>query len=104
MAIAPLSLKTRILKAEVIERLMYGGVTWTPLSAKHVAGPRTVHHQLLPRVAGFRRRQRTDRTTLSYAKTLKRHDAKASKRPSLSGGASLQGAWCGKTRHDCPVG
>ena len=42
----PLSLKVRTLKAEVIETLMYGCVTWT-LKAKHFAKLRTAHQVLL---------------------------------------------------------
>ena len=73
---APLSLKVRMLMAEVIETLLYGCVTWT-LSAQHFARLRSAHHQYLLRVIGFQRRQNTDYTTLSYAKTLKKHDARA---------------------------
>ena len=66
---APLRLKIRMLKAEVIETLLYGCVTWT-LCAKHFAKLRTAHHQVLLRVIGFHRRP--DYTTLSYAKALKK--------------------------------
>ena len=65
-----------MLKAEVIETLLHGCVTWT-LSAQHFARLRSAHHQYLLRVIGFQRRQNTDYTTLSYAKTLKKHDARA---------------------------
>ena len=68
---APISLKVRTLKAEVIETLLYGCVTWT-LGAEHFAKLRTVHHQVLLRVFGFQRRHRADYTTLSYAKVLKK--------------------------------
>ena len=46
-------------------------MTWT-LSAQHFARLRSSHHQVLLRVIGFQRRQRTDYTTLSYAKILKK--------------------------------
>ena len=59
-----------MLKAEVIEILLYGCVTWT-VSAQHFARLRSAHHQVLLPVIGFQRRQRTDSTTLSYAKALK---------------------------------
>ena len=58
---APLSLKVRMLKAEIIETLLYGCVTWT-LSAQHFARLRSAHHQVLLRVIGFQRRQCTDYT------------------------------------------
>ena len=68
---APISLKVRTLKAEVIETLLYGCVTWT-LGAEH-AKLRTVH-QVLLRVIGFQRRQRADYTNLSHAKVLNQED------------------------------
>ena len=66
---APLSLKARMLKAEVIETLLCGCVTWT-LSAQRFARLRSAHHRVLLRVVGFQRRQRPDYTTLSYAKAV----------------------------------
>ena len=66
-----LSLEVRTLKAEVVETVLCGCVTWT-LSVKHFAKLRTAHHKILLRVIGFQRRQRTDYTTLSYAKALKK--------------------------------
>ena len=56
---APINLKVPILKAEVIANLLYGCVTWT-LSAQHFASLRSAHHQVLLRVIGFQRQQRTD--------------------------------------------
>ena len=73
---AALSVNVCMLKAEVIGTLLYDRVTWT-LSAQHFARLRSAHHQYLLRVIGFQRRQNTDYTTLSYAKTLKKHDARA---------------------------
>ena len=58
-----------MLKAEVIETLMYGCVTWT-LSAQHFARLRSTHHRVLLRVIRFQRRQGTGYTTLSYAEAL----------------------------------
>ena len=64
-----------MLKAEVLETLLYGCMTWT-LGQEHYAKLRTVHHQLLLRTIGFSRRQRTDHVcmykyVLSYSKALK---------------------------------
>ena len=66
--IASPSLKARMLKAKVIETLLYGCVTWT-LRGEHFAELRTAH-QVLLLVFGFQCRLRTDPTTLSYAKAL----------------------------------
>ena len=67
---APFTGKVRLLKTEVMETLMYGCVTWT-LGSEHSAKLRTAHHNLLLRVIGFQRRQRTDHR-MSYAKALKK--------------------------------
>ena len=67
---APFTLKVRMLKAEVIETLLYGCVTWTP-GQEHFPQLRTAHHNLLLRITGFQRRQRTDHF-MSYAKALKK--------------------------------
>ena len=67
---APPSRKVRMMKAEVIETLLYGCVTST-LRAKHFAKLRTAPHQVLLRVIGFHRRLRAVHATLSYAKALK---------------------------------
>ena len=67
---APFLLKVRMLKAEVMETMLYGCVTWT-LGQQHFAKLRTAHHHLLLRIIGFERRQRTDHL-MSYAKALKK--------------------------------
>ena len=68
---APTSVKDRMLKAEVMETLLYGCVTWT-LGAELFAKLRTVHHRVLMKVVGFQRRQHADYTILSYAKALQK--------------------------------
>ena len=67
---APFMLKVRLLKTEVMGTLLYGCVTWA-LGLEHFAKLRTAHHNLLPRIIGFQRRQRTDHR-MSYAKALKK--------------------------------
>ena len=49
---AELSLKVRLLKAEVIEALLYGCATWT-LRSEDFDSLRIAHHKLLLRVVGF---------------------------------------------------
>ena len=44
MEAAPFALKLRMLKAEVMETLLYGCVTWT-LGKEHFAELRTAHHR-----------------------------------------------------------
>ena len=53
-----------------METLRYACVTWA-LGPEHFAKLRTAHHNLLLRVIGFQRRQRTDHR-MSYAKALKK--------------------------------
>ena len=70
MEAAPFALKLCMLKAEVMETLLYGCVTWT-LDKEHFAELRTAHHRFLLRIIGFQRRQRTDHF-MSYGKALKK--------------------------------
>ena len=64
------TLKLRILKAEVMEILLYGCVAWT-IGEEHFTELRTAHHRFLLRVIGFQHRQRTDHI-MPYAKALKK--------------------------------
>ena len=66
---APLRLKAQLLKAEAMEALLYGCMTWAPRNA-HYWQLRTTHHNLLLRVIGYRRVHGTYRH-MSYAKALK---------------------------------
>ena len=48
---APLRLKARLQKAEAMEALLYGCMTWAPRNA-HYRQLRTTHHELLLRSSG----------------------------------------------------
>ena len=61
-------LKVRLLKAEVIETLLYGCMTWSPNKSDYDK-LRRVHHSMLLRCLGWRKRKRDDHT-LSYAYAL----------------------------------
>ena len=63
-----LSLKTRMVKAEAIEPLLYGCSTWT-LRQEHYAKLRTVHHRVLFRIIGAQRK-RPDHRMTSYNRAL----------------------------------
>ena len=54
-----LRLKAPMLKAEVMEILLYGCVTWSPIKADYHK-IRKVHHQLLFRCLGWWKRKRED--------------------------------------------
>ena len=68
MEAAPFALKLRMLKAEVMENLLYGCVTRT-LGKEHFAELRTAHNRFLLRIIGFQHRQHPDHLIL-YAKAL----------------------------------
>ena len=63
-----LSLKTRMVKTEAIEALLYACSTWT-LRQEHYAKLRTVHHRVLLRIIGAQRK-RLDYRMTSYNRAL----------------------------------
>ena len=65
---APLELKIRMLRAEVLETILYGCVTWSP-RACHYDTLRRAHHRFLTRCIGWRKHNRTDHP-ISYLDTL----------------------------------
>ena len=67
---APLRLKARLLKVEVMEALLYGCRTWAPRNT-HYRQLRTTHHKLLLRVIGYHSVHGTYRK-MSHAKALKK--------------------------------
>ena len=67
---APLELTIRMLKAEVLESILYGCVTWSPRSC-HYDALRRAHHSFLTCCIGWRKRTRTDHP-ISYIETLEK--------------------------------
>ena len=67
---APWRLMVRLLRAEAMEALLYGCMTWAP-RRDHYRLLRRTHHRLLLRVIGYRRERGTYRQ-LSYAQALKK--------------------------------
>ena len=65
---APLELKIRMLRVEVLETMLYGCVTWSP-RACHYDTLRQAHHRLLTRCIGWRKHNRADHP-ISYLDTL----------------------------------
>ena len=64
---APLELKIRMLRAEVLETMLYGCVTWSP-RACHCDTLRRAHHRFLTRCIGWRKHNRADHP-ISYLDT-----------------------------------
>ena len=56
---APLELKIRMLRAEILEAMLYGCVTWSP-RACHYDTLRRAHHSFLTRCIGWRNNNRAD--------------------------------------------
>ena len=65
---APLELKIRMLRAEVLETMLYGCVTWSP-RACHYDTLRRAHHRFSTCCIGWRKHNRADRL-VSYLDTL----------------------------------
>ena len=65
---APLELKIRILRAEVLETMLYGCVTWSP-RACHYNALRRAHHSFLTHCIGWRKNDRAD-LPIFYLDTL----------------------------------
>ena len=65
---APLELKIRMLRAEVLETMLYGCVTWSP-RACHYDRLRRAHHRFLTRCIGWRKHKRAD-PPISHLDTL----------------------------------
>ena len=70
-----LRLKVRMLKAEVVETLLYGCVAWSPSKADYDR-LRKAHHQMRLRCLGWRKQKRADHI-LSYASALLRTDSES---------------------------
>ena len=65
---APLELKIRMLRAEVLETMLYGCVTWSP-RACHYDTLRRAHHRSLTRCIDWRKHNRADHP-ISYLDAL----------------------------------
>ena len=65
---APLELKIRMLRAEALEIMLYGCVTWSPRACRYVT-LRRAHHSFLTRCVGWRKNDRADHP-ISYLDTL----------------------------------
>ena len=90
-----LPLKSRMARAEVVEALLYGCATWTPLKG-HYAKLRTTHHRMLLRILGAcgasRRTSASSRTKTPFSEP----NARASKQPCAREGCCGRGrcsAW-----------
>ena len=89
---APLELRIRMLKAEVLETMLYGCVTWS-LRACHYDTLRRAHHRFLTRCIGWRKHHRADQP-ISYMDTLVKTGSESmGRRPYAEGGSCLRDLW-----------
>ena len=65
---APLELKIRILRADVLETMLYGCATWSPRASNYDT-LRRAHHRFLTRCIGWRKHNSADKP-ISYLDTL----------------------------------
>ena len=72
---APLELKIRMLKAEVLQTMLFGCVTWSPRLC-HLDALRRVHHNILTRYIGWWKHNRADHL-ISYLDTLVKTGSKS---------------------------
>ena len=70
---APLRLKVRTLKAEVMDAMLYRCVTWSPTVA-HLAILRKTHYRLLLRCIGWKRKHGDGYHVLSFADAVAKTD------------------------------
>ena len=90
-----LPLKARMVRSEVVEALLYGCVTWTPLKC-HYAKLRTTRHRMLLRILGAWRKSPNKRI-LSYKDALQRTKCESIEQPCARGGC------CGRGRYSAWV-
>ena len=88
---APLELKLRMLRAEVLETMLYGCVTWSP-RACHYDTLRRARHRLLTRCIVWRKHNRADHL-ISYLDTLVKTGMRASRRLYAGGVSCLRDLW-----------
>ena len=70
LKVSLLPLKARMVRSEVVEALLYGCATWTPLKG-HYTPLRTTHHRMFLRILGAWCKSPNKRT-LSYKDALQR--------------------------------
>ena len=93
---APLELKIRMRRAEVLETVLYGCVTWST-RACHYDTLRRAHHRFLTRCIGWRKHNRADHPTLRFS----RREVRASRRLYAGGGSCLRDLWRAWRVRDC---
>ena len=101
---APIRLKVRMLKAEVTETLLYAGGVLRGLSVRNISpSSERCTAKSSCRSLAFSADNLPTTPPSRTRRCPRRHDARASKGPSLNGGSSLRWPWRGEARGDYPV-
>ena len=96
---APLELKIRMLRAEVLETMLHGCVMWSP-RACHYDTLRRAHHRFLTSCIGWRKHKRADHPIPIWTR-LSRREVRASRQLYAGGGCCLRGLWRAWRIRDC---
>ena len=96
---APLELKIRMLRAEVLETVLYDCLTWSP-RACHYRTLCRAHHRFLTHCIGWRKHDRADHP-ISYLNTLIKREVRAPRRRYAGGGSYLRDLWRAWRIRDC---
>ena len=96
---APLELKIRMLRAEVLEPMLHGCVMWSP-RACHYDTPHGVHHRFLTRCIGWRKHNRADHP-ISYLDTLVKTEIESIEAPLLRRRILFADLWRAWRIRDC---
>ena len=96
---APLELKIRMLRDEVLETMLYGCVTRSP-RACHYDTLRRAHHRFLTRCIGWRKHNRADHP-IYYLDMLLKTGSEASRRLYAGGGSCSRSLWRAWEIRDC---
>ena len=94
-----------MLRSEVVEALIYGCVTWTPLK-DHYTNLRRTHHRMLLRILGAWCTSPNKRI-LSYKDALQRTECESIETPCARGGSCGRGrcsAWVNQVTQEGHVG
>ena len=96
---APLELNYRMLRAEVLETMLYGSVTWSP-RACYYDTVRRAHHSFLTRCIGWRK---TIAPTIRFPiwTRLSRREVRASRRLYARSGSCSRDLWRPWRIRDC---
>ena len=97
---APLELNIRMLRAEVLETMLYGCITWSP-RACHNDTLRRTHHRLLTRCIGWLNYNIAPTTRFPIWTRLSRREVKASSRLYAGGGSCSWNLWRQWRVRDC---